>query len=210
MSQYCIYSSRTAIYPSLSQRSEYGAAGSGIALVHRGQNLYLVQSVESEPRRQSGLAEINDLTGDLGRVCLLDQVEIPCPLAQNRKFSCIDPVGVLDNIAALVLPEDACEFGYGEATRADDVSEEATGPHGRKLIDVAKAEEVPYPTLIERLLEWVDDVVDELGSRTEVEYAHTILSQGTSADRQLAVYRQTGDFQAVVDRVVEETMEGLA
>jgi carboxylate-amine ligase len=79
-----------------------------------------------------------------------------------------------------------------------------------KLIDFAKAEEVPCPTLIERLLAWVDDVVDELGSRAEVEYAYTILSQGTSADRQLAVYRQTGDFQAVVDQVVEETTEGLA
>ena len=38
---------------------------------------------------------------------------------------------------------------------------------------------------------------------------HTILSQGTSADRQLAVYRETGDFRAVVDQVVKETQEGL-
>jgi len=74
-----------------------------------------------------------------------------------------------------------------------------------KLIDFGKAKEVPFPALIEELLAWVDDVVDELGSRTEVEYVHTILSQGTSADRQLAVYRRTGDFRAVVDHVVEET-----
>jgi len=81
---------------------------------------------------------------------------------------------------------------------------------GGKLIDFGKVEEVLLPVLIEELLAWVDDVVDELGSRTEVEYAHTILSQGTSADRQLAVYRRTGgDFQAVVDHVVEETQEGL-
>jgi carboxylate-amine ligase len=79
-----------------------------------------------------------------------------------------------------------------------------------KLIDFAKSEELPCPALIERLLAWVDDVVDELGSRAEVEYAYTILSQGTSADRQLAVYREAGDFRAVVDRVVGETMEGLA
>ena len=39
------------------------------------------------------------------------------------------------------------------------------------------------------LLEFVDDVVDELGSREAVEYVHTMLREGTSADRQLAVYR---------------------
>ena len=78
-----------------------------------------------------------------------------------------------------------------------------------KLIDFGKAEEVPFPVLIEELLAWVDDVVDELGSRVEVEYARTILRQGTSADRQLDVYRRTGDLRAVVDHVVEETREGL-
>ena len=78
-----------------------------------------------------------------------------------------------------------------------------------KLIDFGKVAEVPLPTLVEELLAWVDDVVDDLGSRAEVEYAPNILRQGTSADRQLAVYRRTGDFRAVVDQVVAETQEGL-
>ena len=73
------------------------------------------------------------------------------------------------------------------------------------LIDFGKTEEVPLPALIEELLIWVDDVLDELGSRAEVEYVDTILRQGTSADRQLAVYRHTEDFRAVVDHVVAET-----
>ena len=42
------------------------------------------------------------------------------------------------------------------------------------------------------LLEFVDDVVDDLGSRAAVEYVHTILAEGTSADRQLRVFRETG------------------
>jgi carboxylate-amine ligase len=79
-----------------------------------------------------------------------------------------------------------------------------------KLIDFEKIKEVPLPVLVEELLAWVDDVVDDLGSRPNVEYACTILSQGASADRQLAAYRRTGDFRAVVDQVVEETQEGLA
>jgi carboxylate-amine ligase len=78
-----------------------------------------------------------------------------------------------------------------------------------KLIDFGKTKEVRLPALIEELLTWVDDVVDELGSRAEVEYVKTILDQGTSADRQLAVYRRTEDLRAVVDLVVEETKAGL-
>ncbi len=79
-----------------------------------------------------------------------------------------------------------------------------------ELIDFGKKQEVHFPTLIEELLAWIDDVVDELESRTEVEYVHTILRQGSSADRQQAVYRQTEDFRAVVDHIVKETQEGLA
>jgi carboxylate-amine ligase len=77
-----------------------------------------------------------------------------------------------------------------------------------QLIDFGKGEEVPLRALIEELLELLDDVVDELDVRQEVEYVHTILDGGTSADRQLAVYRETGDLRAVVDHLVAETMEG--
>jgi carboxylate-amine ligase len=55
------------------------------------------------------------------------------------------------------------------------------------------------------LLEFVDDVLDELESREAVQYVHTVLREGTSADRQLAVYRATGDLKAVVRYVVDET-----
>jgi carboxylate-amine ligase len=60
------------------------------------------------------------------------------------------------------------------------------------------------------LVEFVDDVVDDLGSRKEVEYVHTILREGTSADRQLAVHQATdGDMRAVVDHITDETMIGV-
>lgn len=78
------------------------------------------------------------------------------------------------------------------------------------LIDFGKQKEVPVRDLIYELLDFVDDVVDELGSRKELEYIHTILEHGTSADRQLKVYEETGDFNAVVDNLISETMEGLA
>lgn len=78
-----------------------------------------------------------------------------------------------------------------------------------KLIDFGKQKEVPVRDLILELLEFVDDVVDELGSRKEIEYVHTILANGTSADRQLRVYEETGDLKAVVDNVMAETMESV-
>jgi carboxylate-amine ligase len=78
-----------------------------------------------------------------------------------------------------------------------------------KLIDFGKRGEVPMRELALELLEFLDDVVDDLGSRREVEYVHTVLRDGTSADRQLAVFRQTGDLKAVVQHVVEETKAGV-
>jgi carboxylate-amine ligase len=78
-----------------------------------------------------------------------------------------------------------------------------------KLIDFGKKTEVPMRHLALELLEFIDDVVDDLGSRGEVEYVHTILAEGTSADRQLAVFRQTGDLKAVVRHLIEETKVGI-
>jgi carboxylate-amine ligase len=81
---------------------------------------------------------------------------------------------------------------------------------GGKLIDFGKQSELPAPDLIRELLEWfIGDVVDELGSRKEVEYAFKILTEGSSADRQIAVYEKTNDLKAVVDHLIAETREGL-
>jgi len=78
-----------------------------------------------------------------------------------------------------------------------------------KLIDFGKRIEVPMRDLALELLAFVDDVVDDLGSREEVEYVKTILREGTSADRQLRVFRETGDLKAVVEHVVRETRAGV-
>jgi carboxylate-amine ligase len=79
-----------------------------------------------------------------------------------------------------------------------------------KLIDFGKEIELPAPLLIREFLEWfIGDVVDELGSRKEVEYAYTILEGGSSADRQLAIFKETGDIKAVVDQLIVETAEGV-
>ncbi len=79
-----------------------------------------------------------------------------------------------------------------------------------KLIDFGKEIEVPFRDLIEELFEFVDDVLDDLGSRQEVESVRWILDHGAGADRQLAAYEKSGgDLRKVVDFICEETCQGL-
>lgn len=78
-----------------------------------------------------------------------------------------------------------------------------------KMIDFGKQKEVPTRDLVLELLDFVDDVVDELGSRKEIEHIHTILERRTSAEEQLRVFRETNDLNAVVDRMIELTMENV-
>ncbi len=77
------------------------------------------------------------------------------------------------------------------------------------LIDFGRQKEVPTRDLIYEILEFVDEMVDFLDCRNEVEYVRQILENGTSADRQRAVYEKTGSFEAVVDHVLDETMMGV-
>jgi len=79
-----------------------------------------------------------------------------------------------------------------------------------KLIDFGKEAEVPMRDLAVELLEFVDDVVDALGSRKEVGYLETIVRDGTSADRQIRAWKETGHLHAVVDLVANETVAGVA
>ena len=69
------------------------------------------------------------------------------------------------------------------------------------LIDFGNETEKPTRTLILELLDFIDDVVDELGSRHFINYVHTMLDRGTGADRQLKVYEETGSLKSVVDYI---------
>jgi len=78
-----------------------------------------------------------------------------------------------------------------------------------KLIDFGKQVELDTRVLILELLDFIDDVVDELGSRHAINYIHTILEKGTGADRQLAVFQETGSLEKVVDYILSETISGV-
>ena len=78
-----------------------------------------------------------------------------------------------------------------------------------KLIDFGKQEQVDARALINELLEFIDDVVDELGSRKAINDVKKILQNGTGADRQLAVFEQTKSLTSVVDYITDQTMVGI-
>lgn len=80
---------------------------------------------------------------------------------------------------------------------------------GGKLIDFGKRAEVDAHALVHEMVAFVDDVLDELGSRHEVEYLFKMVENGSSADRQLRVFAETNDLRAVVDNLANETMEGV-
>jgi carboxylate-amine ligase len=106
-----------------------------------------------------------------------------------------------DNMTFRVYPAELIEENKWRAVRY--------GLDGN-LIDFGKQAELPARALIREMLDWfIADVVDDLGSRREIEYAHEILARGTSADRQIATYQRTGDLKAVVDHLVRETADGV-
>jgi glutamate---cysteine ligase / carboxylate-amine ligase len=78
-----------------------------------------------------------------------------------------------------------------------------------KMIDFGKQMEVNTRALVLELLDFIDDVVDELGSRNDLNYVHSILENGTGADRQLAVHAQTNNLVDVVDYITSQTLTGV-
>jgi len=85
------------------------------------------------------------------------------------------------------------------------------------LIDFGRGELVPYPQLIEEIIDLVKKDAKMLGCVDELHHARTIVERGTSADSQLAIYRKalasgaddTEALQQVVDWLIAETVRGV-
>jgi carboxylate-amine ligase len=77
------------------------------------------------------------------------------------------------------------------------------------LIDFGKEEEINTRVLIYELMDFIDDVVDHLGSRHMLANVHRILEQGTGADRQLKVFEQTNDLKSVAEYINAQFLAGV-
>jgi carboxylate-amine ligase len=88
---------------------------------------------------------------------------------------------------------------------------------GGTLVDFGKRELIPMADLIEEIIELIAQDAIELDVRDEVRHARRIVSEGTSAHRQLSTYEQAlaggasdhEALQAVVDELITDTLHGI-
>ncbi len=80
-----------------------------------------------------------------------------------------------------------------------------------EIIDFTRHRHLSIRDSIRELLAFVDDVIDELGSRREINYIHRLLDdkRGTGADRQIAIFSETNDINKVNQFLIEQTMQGV-
>ena len=87
----------------------------------------------------------------------------------------------------------------------------------RGLVDFGRRALVPYPELLDEILDLISEDAAALECEAEVAHARTILERGTSAHAQLEAFRaarqggasETEALCAVVDLLLRETRAGL-
>ena len=80
-----------------------------------------------------------------------------------------------------------------------------------EALDFARGRRLSMRQAIGELLDFVDEVVDDLGSRCEIDYLRALLSdpRGTGADRQIALYQQTHSIEAVIRLLMRQMMQDV-
>lgn len=80
-----------------------------------------------------------------------------------------------------------------------------------EYVDFVQNRRLSMRVAIAELLDFVEDVLDDLGSRHEIHYLRALLEDpsGTGADRQIAIYEQTGSVDAVTHYLMQQTLEGM-
>ncbi len=81
-----------------------------------------------------------------------------------------------------------------------------------EVIDFAQGRRLSMRDAIGELLDFVDEVVDDLGSRQEMYYLRNLLEdpRGTGADRQIALFQETGSVDALIQFLMQQTIQDIA
>jgi len=143
-----------------------------------------------------------------------DTVEVRICDMITRRDDCVTLAGVVQALMAqlyLLYVRNQAWRTYGRALIEENKWRAVRYGLDANLIDFGKEEEVPIRELIPELLEFVDEALTMLGTRDRVRAGvERILTEGSSADRQIAVYEKAGmDPKAVVDHLIKETMQGI-
>src|SRR5215471_18661831 len=145
------------------------------------------------------------------------------PFFDTIEFRICDAQSRIDDTIALAALMQAIVFKLQKLRRANvtfrsyqkrllDENRWRAGRYGLdgKMIDFGRKCEVNERDLLEEMLEFVAEEVEELGNEREIAHIERIMREGTGADRQLMVWERTQDMKAVVDQIMAETNEGLA
>lgn len=79
------------------------------------------------------------------------------------------------------------------------------------IIDFAQNRHLTMRESLHETLDFVADVVDDLGSEREMHFLRELVDnpRGTGADRQIALYKETGSQYAVTQFLIRQTMQGM-
>ena len=104
--------------------------------------------------------------------------------------------------AALVLPNELIEENKWRAIRYGLDAEFIDFIHHRRL---------SMRDAIYELLDFVQDVANDLNSQRELDFIRRLLasSEGTGADQQIKVYQETENIQDVIKLLMKQTMRGI-
>lgn len=80
-----------------------------------------------------------------------------------------------------------------------------------EVVDFGRGHSLSMRASIHELLDMVDDVADDLGTCSDLNYIRNLVDdpRGTGADRQIAIYQQTGSIHAVYQYLMQQTLEGI-
>ncbi len=80
-----------------------------------------------------------------------------------------------------------------------------------EVVDFGRGRSLSMRASIHELLDMVDDVADDLGTCSDLSYIRNLVDdpRGTGADRQIAIYQQTGSIHAVYQYLMQQTLAGI-
>jgi carboxylate-amine ligase len=80
-----------------------------------------------------------------------------------------------------------------------------------EIVDFVQQRRLKMRAALHELLDFIDDVLDDLGTRRDIDYLRLLVDspRGTGADRQIAAYRETGSIHEVMRLLMEQTIRGI-
>ena len=75
------------------------------------------------------------------------------------------------------------------------------------IVDFIQNRQLSMRQALHELFDFVDDMLDDFDTRREINYLRTLVDSphGTGADRQIAIYQETGSIQAVIEYLMQQS-----